>query len=57
MQAVLTKLREISNSHLRYAGIKEFKNGAGRIAIENMPGLRTFAFDLKEKNETSYTHK
>jgi len=46
-QAILKKLREISDSHLRYAGIKEFKNGAGRIAIENMPGLQKSGWNPK----------
>jgi histone acetyltransferase len=45
--AVLEKLQEVSNSHIRYAGITEFKQGAERIAIENMPGLRESGWNPK----------
>jgi len=50
-ECVYNKLKEFSNSHLIYSGIKAFKNGADRINVENLPGLKECGWDPKYYHE------
>ena len=40
-KAVYDKIKEMSHSHIRYPGLKDFKNGATSVSPENVPGLST----------------
>jgi hypothetical protein len=47
LQAVLERMKDVSNSTVVYKGMEAFKNGAERIDVTQLPGLMNSGWDPK----------
>lgn len=41
VQAVITKIKEVSKSHIIYPGLQDFKNGIKEVDPMTVPGIST----------------